>query len=325
MNLRKIFFIKKDNHKIVISFFNIKIAIKNKYSRIDVLKKLLFMLPSKFKLLCLSFLDSEYRWKYEIQYKKFTYDEIFELFKTQKIYPKNILSVSETIDYLINTKCSLARMGDGEEFLCNMLAETCAYPELKQRLLEICAEGSNDSCLVCINNFNADNELCPKEYRQHFVHYYSMVVPAQRLQKIKFSETNIYGDAYALAFYLHTDDKEIFYERRHKIETLWQNRKVLFVVNNFSDVLKDDVVFKDVLEKGYIYVPSSNAYEKYDEVMREITENYDASWLIYVEAGAMATVLCYELSKQGYQALDMGSYYNRAYVQLPKKFFPNAD
>lgn len=280
------------------------------YRAIDYAYKMLHFLPQKQKIFILGLFDNYYRWEYEIRHKKFSYEEIFELFRSQALYPKNILSVEDTINYIVDNNCSISRLGDGEEFLFNMLNDNPTFPELKQKLLDICANGTTSNCLVCINNFNADNENCPDFYRKHFTHYYSKIVSSDKIKKIKFSK-NIYGDAYALQFFSEISaEKDVINE---KIKSIWNKRKVLFVINKYSAIINDTDCFTNVESKDYYYIPKENAYSKYNQIFEDIISKYDNSYLVYIEGGAMASVLSYELSKQGYTALDMGGYYKKNY------------
>ena len=297
----------------ILTILNVKIKFRRHlYNLKDIFYKLTIgYLPDFYKLYIMGLFDASSRWLWEIRYRKFSYDEIFELFASQKEYPKNILGVKDTINYIIVNKCSLSRLGDGEEFLDNILSKNLNFPELREKLLQIIQHGTTSNCLVCINNFNADNEDCPLFYRKHFTHYYSLVVKSKDLKQMPFSN-NIYGDAYALFFYLFCADKKEYEQRLEEIKKIWDNRKILFVINKDSQILKDEFCFDNTLKKDYIFIPKSNAYSEYDNVLNKITTNFDNSWLVYIAGGAMATVLAFELSQKGYQALDMGSFYERA-------------
>lgn len=248
-----------------------------------------------------------------LENKKYDLIEVCKTLKAKEIYPKNILSVSETIDYIINNNVSLSRIGDGEELQDNILGRNCKFPELRMKLTEIMKNGSNTNCLVCINNFNADKENLPLFWRRHFLSFWTNIVPPDVLETLSFDKVGMYGDAYAFLFYFAGATKEQVNERKRYIEKIWENKKVLFVVNQNSVVLKDKECFKNVIQKEYIFAPEADAYSNYNEIYNKIRKNYSTEWLIYIEMGAMATVLAYELSKYGYQALDMGSFYSRIY------------
>lgn len=82
-------------------------------------------------------------------------------------------------------------------------------------------------------------------------------------------------------------------------------------MNETSLICNDTKFFNKATQKAFIFGPSQNAFSKYDDILQNILANYDVSWLVYIEMGAMTTVLSYNLSKLGYQALDMGDFYRR--------------
>lgn len=250
--------------------------------------------------------------------KKYSFEEVCRTLKAKEIFPKNILSIKDTVDYVINNKVSVSRVGDGEELAHNILKRNCKFPELAQKLTCIMKEGTNEKCLVCVNNFNGDSEDVPIYWRRHFLSYWTNVVRPEDFEKLEFDKNGMYGDAYAFLFYFNKLSKEQIEEGKRYIEQIWNGKKVLFVVNRDSKILKDNVCFKDVAEKAYIYGPECDAYASYKEIYEQIKNNYDKDWLVYIEMGAMATILAYELSELGYQALDMGHFYSRIYVNIEK-------
>ena len=54
-----------------------------------------------------------------------------------------------------------------------------------------------------------------------------------------------------------------------------------------------------------IICPSENSFDKYDEILETLKKQPKDS-LILIALGPTATVLVYEMSKEGYQALDLG-------------------
>lgn len=272
----------------------------------------LLHLPLSARYYILSFLEPSYKEAFEIETQKFTVEELDKLFEVQQAYPKNILNYEDTIDEIIKNKKSLSRLGDGEEFGANLLNDNPMYPLLKQRLIEILSNGSDEKYLVCLNNLNVFDKKVPTFFRKHFGRYW-LLYDFKKLQEIiKFNTATNYGDAYAFLFYFNENDDESESKRKlDKIKSIWQDRKILFVLSENSNILKDEKYFANAAEKAYVYGPSSWAFREYDSILNKITQNYDKDWLVYLELGSCATVLSYDLSRLGYQALDMGGFYSR--------------
>lgn len=315
---KRIVRLEKTEKGSLIYLCGLKIRLRNNYSFSHLFIKFCKMLPipNKMFLNIARRLDGKYDFDYQIKYHQYNPNDIFELLKTFKIYPKNIMSIEETVNYIIHNRISLSRLGDGEEFWENMAGARCMFPELREKLLKICAHGSDKNCLVCINNFNVDKEDVSLFFRKAYAYYYSNTLTAEKLEMIDFSKASDYGDAYAFLFYFKLGDSlEETERKKEEIAKIWENKKVLFVVNKESPIINDKKCFKNTKEKAYVFGPGKDAYSDYSRIISEIKSKYDNSWLVYIEMGALASVLAYELAEEGYQALDMGAYYARIHAQ----------
>lgn len=306
--------IDREKRRIWVCLFGKNLKMRYNYRRVDIVNKLLICVgvSKDNRLKVTRHFDKNCNRAYQLKFHKFSIEEVQELFNVYKIFPKNILSIEETINYIVDNKISVARLGDEEE-LNAMLALTPKYPELKSKLINICASGSNEHCFVCINNFNADKDDLPFFFRRAFGLLYSSL-KRRTFERIQFNDKTNYGDAYAFLFYYYKCTEAEKNIKHSKIKKIWENRKVLFIVNSKSNILTDTSCFNNTKEKAFIFGPAQNAFSEYDKILNEIKNNYDTSWLVYIEMGAMATVLSYELSEIGFQALDMGHYYSRAYI-----------
>lgn len=269
-------------------------------------------LNTNMRLFLMSFFDESSKHLYEVRNHKFSFDEMCGIVSDEHLYPKNILSVENTISKIISENLSVSRLGDGEEFAQNLLNANPKFPELKKSLQEILKYGSSEKCLVCINNFNVFDEKVPMYYRRAFAYYWIKNPVNSMTKSLSFNTTSDYGDAYAFLFYFsEADTKEETIKKSKYIAKIWEGKKVLFVISKHSKIPLDKSYFNGTAEKAFIFAPRENAYSEYNRIFRKITENYSQDWLVYLELGACATVLSSELSKLGYQALDMGDFYKR--------------
>lgn len=196
------FSIKHDKEKkcFYVTFFGKRRRIRYNYQFVDLINKFLTLLclPKNTKLKVTRFFSKKHKQIYEYKFYTFQSSELLTLFNVYKKFPKNILSVNDTINKLVQNKLSISRIGDREE-LGAMLAESPKSPLLKEALHEICTHGTTENCLVCINNFNVDEKYISEHYRRAFA-LLSIRVGQTMLEKITFCTSTMYGDAYALYF-----------------------------------------------------------------------------------------------------------------------------
>ncbi len=236
------------------------------------------------------------------KYNLYNYSaEDLTLFKNTLAKYPDILSNEETIKRILENNMSFVRIGDGE---FDMITDgrndfNRCDAALQQRLRDICENGSTDKCLICLNQYN------PKEpwFLYHGVHFLPRV-----MKMVKFGKTE-YGDAYFLRNLLNVPNK--FYENLELIKSLWDNKKLLIVCNQNSFSVTDSLgVFDCVAEKEFLFIPSRNAFDEYDEILGKI-KCYPTDWKILLEVGPTAKPLAIDLNKLGYQAMDVGAFYKR--------------
>ena len=89
------------------------------------------------------------------------------------------------------------------------------------------------------------------------------------------------------------------------VKKIWDNRKIVLVHGEkiFNELEYN--IFENAHSIQHVVAPSINAFEKYDSVLKEILK-FDKDCLIVIILGPTATVLAYDLSIHGYQALDFG-------------------
>lgn len=290
-----------------------------KYSRKIFREILRLFLPIEQRERILGYFDVNDRMGYLFRTAKFDINDIDTLIESQKLYPHNIMSVEESMEYFLNNDISVSRIGDGDE-LCNILYTSAQFPEMSKKLREILVSGTDEKCLVCINNFNVFDKTVPEFYRKAYAWTWTKRFSVKEMmEKVKYNLCDNYGDAYLFLFYFGENDSiDEKYSKLLKVKKKFDNKKVLFVLSDKSNIPKDKFFFNDAKEKKFIYAPSENAFSEYEKIYSEITSGHDTDWIIYLELGACATVLSADLSKKGYQAIDAGDFYNRVVIPVQR-------
>lgn len=231
--------------------------------------------------------------------------------RLKPIYGKYMLkkpvvkSIEDTLNKVINEKCSMARFGDGEVFIA-LKAGGVGFQhyneELSNRLREI-LKCNQSNLLICIHDayskINQDRTDSEKEYWKEHLRKYGLKLNAL-LDKSK-----VYYNATCTRFYSVFKDKSKSKELFKLFKKIWENRDVVIIEGVKSRIGVNNDLLDNVSSIKRILVPAEEAYSKYDEIYTEATK-IDKKKLILIAAGPTATVLAYDLSKLGYQAVDIG-------------------
>lgn len=235
--------------------------------------------------------------------------------KTSKI---KVYDFDESLELLINEKCSLTRFGDGEFTL--LINDSFLYPRnkslrfqktnviLQRRLNEILADRDIASYNLCVaipyTIYAYDQDLLTKEACD-FWNYYLKELRFIITKKLR--KDYIYIDALISRFYMDFKDKSIV-NIEHKVKRLkmlWDKENILFIEGASSRLGINNDLFDNSNNIQRILCPNQDAFDRYEEILSAALE-FGKNKLIILALGPSATVLAYDLAKQGYRALDLG-------------------
>lgn len=227
---------------------------------------------------------------------------------------RQVMNNFETIDYILQHRCSISRYGDGELELVMARKYKSSFASgfqkydaaLAQRLEEILDYRHKvHDHLVCL-------PACAFSYGTSYFR------PAARLFWNRYTVDNIdrllemtapgelYGETNISRFYLSHRDKSRCKEFLTKMKRLWEGRNVVIVEGNLTHLGYGNDLFYNVKSLHRILCPAKSAFSKYDEILATVLEHTDGNMLIIMALGMTATVLAYDLAAQGRQALDIG-------------------
>ena len=228
--------------------------------------------------------------------------KILELFYRK---PK-VLTSTETIKYIIQNSASIGRMGDGE--LAIILKKDLAFQNnselLRNRLSSL---KSRNKFLLCIPNIffsnkRIKNDCVEREGKFWIKHKFRY----GGFWKKYFSANKVLGDAFISRFYLRRKDKTLIGEYITLLKQLWEARNVVFVEGAQSRLGVGNDLFDNAASIKRILCPAQNAFDKYSDILQTIQQHVKKDDLLILALGPTATVLAYDLSELGYQALDLG-------------------
>ncbi len=237
----------------------------------------------------------------------------------------SIKTIDETLDMLIHSHNSLCRFGDGE--FENILQHpqnfsNAALALLSKRLLEVL--GNKDS-RICIGLprklYEGKQNLSSLErlfWRSAPIkQYYSII------EQYCLPQTIYYAVEVTMPFCYTDINLEQFF---HKIRKIWANKDITLICGDgiFKNLEYD--IFDNVKSRETIYAPNKNAFTQYESILKRALQ-IDKHRLIIIILGQTATVLAYDLAKQGFRALDFGhiaksyDWYKRNKLHDPTTFF----
>ena len=212
-------------------------------------------------------------------------------YKSGKKYPKT-LSISDTLKLLINEKKSLARFGDGEFLLC--YNKSIDFQEknkiLEKKLREILIIEQNH-CLVGIVDiyitFNTIYSI--KFWTENF-----FLINRLLNKKMVYANANTF--------------RGISLSQINLLKEIWDLKDIIFVVGKKSRFVYNEDLFSNASTVDFVYTESKNAWKEYGKILSDVHQvvKLKGNPIVLLSLGPTATVIAYELSKLGIQAIDIG-------------------
>lgn len=229
-----------------------------------------------------------------------------------------VMSIAETIDKIIRTDRSIARIGDGEfEIIAgNSIPFQNRSLALQARLIEILSSRS-ESCLIGLQPY----ELVRPEKITRFADFsYADSCFAQISETIIRKTSPGYPFANALISRLPAF-REVGLDR---IRRLWHERDVVLVSGLGSAFQCDPRLFNNTRSTERVFGMSENAFSNYGELLGRCMR-MDRDKLFLIALGPTATVLAFDLSVAGFQAIDVGHLSNCYHEYLDEAKLPERE
>lgn len=216
----------------------------------------------------------------------------------------SVLSIDQSLDYLLEKGASVVRFGDGEMDL--VAGRSIVYqdfdPELSARLREIMSMESDERLMICLPDVFTGLE----RYSIDAQNFWSLNHLPHFLEKYKnICRAPWYGSTFISRPYIDLEDKTPSAGYFAKLKQLWQDKDLLIVEGLTSRSGVGNDLFDGARSIKRIICPSRNAYSKLEAIKQAVREHAD-NRLILTMLGPTAKVLVYDLVQEGYRALDIG-------------------
>ncbi len=215
----------------------------------------------------------------------------------------SVLSIDQSLDYLLEKGASVVRFGDGEMDL--IAGRSIPYqdfdPELSARLREMMSMKTDEHMMICLpdvftglERYSIDAQNFWKAHLQHHLADY-----------LEICRSPWYGSTFISRPYIDLEDKTSSAGYFAKLKQLWQDKDLLIVEGLTSRSGVGNDLFDGARSIKRIICPSRNAYSKLEAIKQAVREHVD-NRLILIMLGPTAKVLVYDLVQEGYRALDIG-------------------
>lgn len=232
------------------------------------------------------------------------------LMYTRLLHRLKVMSPEETISYILEHRCSIARYGDGEfsqmlhkynigfqrhdPTLAKMLEDSLTSPT---KDLLICIPGSMRS----VRKLNENAKIFWTRWGKQWDHQ----IRITKLLRKHCGAQYRYGDALITRPYMDLNSKKGVQHTFTLVKQLWKEKDLLIVEGQTTRMGIGNDLFAGARSIQRIICPAKDAFDSYTDIYNAVGK-YSKGRLVLLALGPTATVLARALSQKGIQTLDMG-------------------
>ena len=232
----------------------------------------------------------------------YTLAELYRWFNKRNV---SIMSIEDTINSIVEKKNSIIRFGDGEfsimqgEDIDNY--QICNI-DLRNRLIETAKSLNVPNLLICMPETLSDLSICNKVSKKKWSsNFYKN---RQILDKV-LSCDYLYGNSFFSRPYMIYKDKSRADSIFTSIIHIFEDKEILLVEGSLSRSGVGNNLFEKAKSVNRILCPSSNAFEKYNEILDATIKNGENK-LVLLAIGPTSKILALDLVKRGFWVIDIG-------------------
>lgn len=216
----------------------------------------------------------------------------------------------KTINYILQTNCSMARFGDGEFYWIFQKRAEGNFEKNSNELslsLKKVLNSNLSNMIVCIPDVfdNLDNLTAGA---QHFWQKYLFKEGFATLRLLNKSQQ--YYDTQCTRPYMDyvKNNGRDFDTYFNLIKQIWKNRNVLIIEGEKSRFGVNSDILNNAKSVRRVLCPSENAFEVYDEILEKAIACVHTinNPIVLASLGPTATILSYDLSRYNIQTIDVG-------------------
>lgn len=227
----------------------------------------------------------------------------YEFSSEQEVH---IRPAEELLQKILNSGGSLCRFGDGEFEIMRGKDRPWfqkTNQDLSFRLKEILESNEENIMIAIADNFGS--LACYTEEAADAIREYLSGGTREAVLRL-LNKQRTYYDAYVTRAYLMYRDKKHAERIFDLFKKIWKGRNVLIVEGCYSRMGIGNDLFSGAEGIKRILCPSADSYDYYGEIYHAVCKYVHEDELVLISLGPAATVLAYDLAKNGIQALDIG-------------------
>lgn len=217
----------------------------------------------------------------------------------------HIMTIEETIDDIIQNKKSISRLGDAD-FLLLVSARDVSYqkltPEISSKLKEV-LDCRDARFLIALPDTINDTSGLKRSSKVHWKMFIN--THGKKLSKY-FDKRYLYGNSNMTRFYLSATDKIDASKLFEKVKRIWEQKDIVIIEGEYSRLGVGNDLLNNAKSIRRILAPHKNAFEVYNELKQELLK-FPKETLLIFSLGPTASILCCELTLEGYWAIDIGN------------------
>lgn len=226
-------------------------------------------------------------------------------------YRLDILSSEETIDYILQTNCSVARFGDGEFEMVLQPDRDLGFQGRNSTLSEKMKSvlgNQNPNLLICVPFTLNDLHGRTKHSRMFWFSWGKRNDQHHRIvELIRQCQPDgyVYGDSQITRPYIAYRTAEHAVGIFSAMKKIWDGQDILFVEGEKTRLGVGNDLFDNARSVKRVLCPATNAFDRYDEILDAVKSVWNDE-LILLALGPTATVLAADLADSGIRAMDLG-------------------
>lgn len=229
---------------------------------------------------------------------------IIDFIYKRLVQAPKVASLEDSVNYIIQTHCSVSRLGDGEIKL--VAGKKLGFQDknsiLQEKMIEVLSQPIKNHivCLPDIFNdltiYDADSQ---KHWKKHLAFY-------RKYWYRYINKQTTFYNAFISRCYMMYQNPSMSSHMFNLLKQIWQDRDVIIIEGEQSRLGVNNDLFNNTKSIKRILAPNRNAFNYYQPILDKVTQYDKQQYLILLALGPTATVMAYDLAKLGYQAIDIG-------------------